>query len=262
MPELSRASNVSTTPELFPTPPDLSTTPEVLARLCSRSDTPPDQLIDDNPYRETPPAPRQLRNTRSEVMVFAQAIPWPLSGSPSSERTNSAPFNQIPRPKKHPLVTRGELDVSVEELAHELGKLSTTTTGTVLSDPLASTITNTQAGCLTRIRYEYTRLEVAQSQIRLLLLHPGAMHADIKCSLIHCYLNDGPSFEALSYTWGSLIDQRRIEINGKFLWVTTNLKSALRHLRLKNQVRKLWVDAVCVNQADIQERNHQVQEMK
>jgi Heterokaryon incompatibility protein (HET) len=44
--------------------------------------------------------------------------------------------------------------------------------------------------------------------------------------------------------------------------VTTNLESALRHLRLKNDARRLWIDAICINQSDILERNHQVKNMK
>ncbi len=40
--------------------------------------------------------------------------------------------------------------------------------------------------------------------------------------------------------------------------VTINLKAALRALRQRKKVRVLWVDAVCINQADIPEKNVQV----
>jgi hypothetical protein len=42
------------------------------------------------------------------------------------------------------------------------------------------------------------------------------------------------------------------------LRVTTNLKTALKRIQLKNSARFLWVDAVCINQDDNQERNQQV----
>jgi hypothetical protein len=43
--------------------------------------------------------------------------------------------------------------------------------------------------------------------------------------------------------------------------VTTNLHAALSRLRDHSFERIIWVDAVCINQADLQERGHQVQSM-
>src|SRR6266536_764396 len=37
-----------------------------------------------------------------------------------------------------------------------------------------------------------------------------------------------------------------------------NLVSALRHLRLKDIARTMWVDAICIDQSNIDERGHQV----
>ncbi|KAL8658649.1 MAG: hypothetical protein Q9226_000864 [Calogaya cf. arnoldii] len=45
------------------------------------------------------------------------------------------------------------------------------------------------------------------------------------------------------------------------LAVTQNLGEALRYLRLKEEARVLWIDAICVNQEDLQERGDQVQRM-
>jgi hypothetical protein len=44
--------------------------------------------------------------------------------------------------------------------------------------------------------------------------------------------------------------------------VTVNLQLALRHLRLPSTERVLWVDAVCINQNDILEKNHEVAHMR
>ncbi|KAK1758962.1 ankyrin repeat-containing domain protein [Echria macrotheca] len=52
-----------------------------------------------------------------------------------------------------------------------------------------------------------------------------------------------------------------ITANGKRLPVTPNLYMALRYLRRSDQARVLWVDAVCINQDDVTERGHQVQQM-
>lgn len=43
--------------------------------------------------------------------------------------------------------------------------------------------------------------------------------------------------------------------------VTTNLKSALQHLRTPTMPRMIWIDALCINQEDDAERGHQVRQM-
>lgn len=45
------------------------------------------------------------------------------------------------------------------------------------------------------------------------------------------------------------------------LAVSRELILALKYLRFPNEDRILWIDALCINQADHEERNHQVQMM-
>lgn len=102
--------------------------------------------------------------------------------------------------------------------------------------------------------------------MRLLRLLP---HQDensrIECRLIAIPLLDRGSsypYEALSYVWGSEDNKRPIYIGGNDeLHVTANLHAALRHLRHPFVERILWVDAVCINQADNDEKGQQVQFM-
>ncbi|KAI1392517.1 heterokaryon incompatibility protein-domain-containing protein [Hypoxylon trugodes] len=75
---------------------------------------------------------------------------------------------------------------------------------------------------------------------------------------------DGPReihYEALSYTWGAPIFSRPIQINRIQFFITDNLDSALRHLRLGDAKRYLWVDALCINQFDVKEKSVQVGRM-
>jgi hypothetical protein len=53
-----------------------------------------------------------------------------------------------------------------------------------------------------------------------------------------------------------------ILLDGRITTVTENLHSALLHLRLPSESRLIWIDALCINQKDDKERNHQVKEMK
>jgi hypothetical protein len=49
-----------------------------------------------------------------------------------------------------------------------------------------------------------------------------------------------------------------ISANGQRLDVTVNCALALQHLRHEKQPRTLWVDAICIDQTDTEERSQQV----
>ncbi|KAF2255976.1 HET-domain-containing protein, partial [Trematosphaeria pertusa] len=75
-------------------------------------------------------------------------------------------------------------------------------------------------------------------------------------------LADKPSYNALSYTWGAPNFTQSICINGRCFRVTKNLQSALFHLRQQHESVVVWIDAVCINQKDNEEKSHQVQQMQ
>ena len=50
--------------------------------------------------------------------------------------------------------------------------------------------------------------------------------------------------------------------DGKEMKFTKNLEAALRHLRIESRSRTLWVDAICINQNNVQEKNEHVLHMK
>ena len=58
----------------------------------------------------------------------------------------------------------------------------------------------------------------------------------------------------ISYTWGSLEERETVIINGVPVTVGRNLAAALDRLRSTHRVYKIWVDAVCINQDDVNER--------
>jgi hypothetical protein len=64
-----------------------------------------------------------------------------------------------------------------------------------------------------------------------------------------------PGYEALSYTWGTMISCSPVFVGGYPLQVTESLDVTLRHLREATQSRRLWIDALCINQEDVLERN-------
>lgn len=98
--------------------------------------------------------------------------------------------------------------------------------------------------------------------IRILHLLPATDDsAPIECKLQEVERHPDLVYEALSYTWGPPVPRRNITLDGQTFSVTKNLAAALRDLRQRNSRRVLWVDAVCIDQSNIQERGSQVAQM-
>jgi hypothetical protein len=68
-------------------------------------------------------------------------------------------------------------------------------------------------------------------------------------------------YEALSYVWGDPEDTRPIDIGEHELPVTTNLYAALSHLRNFSLERIIWIDAICIDQKNSEEKVQQIQLM-
>ncbi|OJD36452.1 heterokaryon incompatibility protein [Diplodia corticola] len=109
--------------------------------------------------------------------------------------------------------------------------------------------------------YEYTPLASGQN-IRILTLWPGSGDTQLRCETREVTLGSGVYYEALSYTWGDQSTGTLISFNGLLLPIAPNLCSALLHLRLPDRPRTLWIDAVCINQLDNEEKSLQVQMMR
>ncbi|KAH8801356.1 heterokaryon incompatibility protein-domain-containing protein [Xylogone sp. PMI_703] len=122
---------------------------------------------------------------------------------------------------------------------------------------------------------------LSEGMIRLLRLRPGNSLRTIECTFTYADLNnlnlldpdwhphrlepdplDSPrGYVALSYTWGQQLPSVPIIINGRIKMVSENLYLALLHLR-QRRYKTIWIDALCINQDDLQERAAQVQRMK
>lgn len=89
---------------------------------------------------------------------------------------------------------------------------------------------------------------------------------DIECHLSEERLADvndeGGGYTALSYAWGDFKYSHEIWLGDERFLIGANLDAALRHLRRRDIPIRLWVDAVCINQGDVTEKNHQVQQMR
>ena len=130
------------------------------------------------------------------------------------------------------------------------------------SSPRASTTVCSNTYDMSTSRQPLWQPLSSETSIRILTLHPAAKgDATITTTLEEVDLTDKPSFEAISYTWGTDESQRSITVNGCSIRIRQNLFQALSRFRLGHRSRVMWVDALCISQTDIEEKSQQVQQM-
>jgi hypothetical protein len=105
-------------------------------------------------------------------------------------------------------------------------------------------------------------------------LYPSSeLSAQLACSLRIAPIDKVGKFVAFSYVWGQEPRTETIIINGFEHQIRPNLAAGLRRLRANNYMswsgrrRKprpisVWVDAICIDQDNVKERNHQVPLMR
>ncbi|KAK3653261.1 hypothetical protein LTR56_004797 [Elasticomyces elasticus] len=96
-------------------------------------------------------------------------------------------------------------------------------------------------------------------QIRLLKLEPVRSKADEISVLLSTWdLDRAPAYVAISYTWGSDKSTHRICVNDGRFYVWKNCSIALQECQRNAVTSYIWIDALCINQADLVEKSHQV----
>ena len=111
--------------------------------------------------------------------------------------------------------------------------------------------------------YSQAPLDLTGSTFRLVELQPCGPTDLIKCRLTtHPLPPDCPPFVALSYMWDHTSPKDTIELNGMPFSVGHSLWTFLDEMRSRGRFRTYWIDAICIDQSNIYERNHQVQLMK
>ncbi|TEA11259.1 Heterokaryon incompatibility protein 6, OR allele [Colletotrichum sidae] len=99
---------------------------------------------------------------------------------------------------------------------------------------------------------------------RLLIIRRGLHQEPLSCMLRVAQLSDhqySPSYEAISYVWGSEPPSATMTVNGLCFRVSPSLRRMLLRLRSATRSRAVWVDAICINQGDLDERASQVRLM-
>jgi hypothetical protein len=115
-------------------------------------------------------------------------------------------------------------------------------------------------------KYRYEPLSKEKDEIRLVTVLPSSYGSSpIQCTLSTASINDRPEYIALSYTWGASSRKEEILCGNAVISVTDNLSDAL--LEIRNRCSSsgpvtMWIDAICIDQETVDERNHQVRLMR
>lgn len=113
------------------------------------------------------------------------------------------------------------------------------------------------------LEFEYPQLDIQQSQIRLLVVDAVDTDNLIRCSLQSISLDSQPDYIALSYAWGSDSATGTIQVNGRAFRIRPNLHDFLATVAVEKLVGKaLFIDAICINQADVAECESQIELMR
>ena len=106
----------------------------------------------------------------------------------------------------------------------------------------------------------YQPLDQNRKEIRLLRVKAGSGTQRLQCELRQRFLDlkRKPRYETISYCWGDPRPSAQIWLSGTRKSIPACAEIVLRRMRLPDADRVLWIDAVCINQDDPEERGHQV----
>lgn len=111
--------------------------------------------------------------------------------------------------------------------------------------------------------YRSLPLPSASKCIRVFDISPGSTStAPILRNLRIVDLTTSPNFTAISYVWSSPEPDWTIPCSGINIPISASGHSALQHLRTSHETFTIWIDGICIDQANNKEKEHQIPLMK
>lgn len=126
--------------------------------------------------------------------------------------------------------------------------------------------------------YQYERLTSNSGEIRLVKItsvQEDAAEKDsivLELDILHTRLDEAGPYLAISYAWGNPERTHKLLVNGAALFVPENtfqtlytvyhaLPSLVTEWYAPGDQVSLWIDAICINQSDVDEKEDQVRRM-
>lgn len=106
----------------------------------------------------------------------------------------------------------------------------------------------------------YRPLDAKEAQFRVLLVSPGRDEDLLRVRLQRAQFcpPDHPDYVTISYCWGDANNSAWIQLDGRPIKVLASAVAALKRIRLPRNERTVWIDALCMNQEDWDERAQQI----
>lgn len=105
----------------------------------------------------------------------------------------------------------------------------------------------------------YRRHSLAEEDsIRLIVFPPAERSAPLRAHLVTATTSEMPEYQALSYVWGDPTPVDAIICEDTPVLIAANLRDALLRIRSETETLIIWVDAICIDQRSLDEREHQV----
>ena len=108
----------------------------------------------------------------------------------------------------------------------------------------------------------YKPIDFSKKVIRLIELSRSIEPDSLACKFLYKSLDDKPEYNALSYYWGAPSVLGAIRLDGEVVYIRQNLRRFLESLTARLSTTIIWLDALCINQEDVEERNWQVSLMQ
>jgi hypothetical protein len=111
-------------------------------------------------------------------------------------------------------------------------------------------------------KFVYRPLTDPTKDMRLLRINDNDV---LSGDLVHVSPESTPPYEALSYTWGTNIQDCRLLCSGGIeqgcIMITKDLRSALLRLKQRRSPLMLWIDQICIDQGNENEKDGQISRM-
>jgi hypothetical protein len=125
--------------------------------------------------------------------------------------------------------------------------------------------------------FQYSQLDHETDSIRVLEIIPDPDESIIRCQMRRTTMSES-TYRCLSYTWLPSHPTHEVEVNSSVLEIGDNLYQFLRAYRAwqrdgnqsssptfgdptDDKSPSLWIDAICIDQSNVEEKNHQVRQM-
>lgn len=109
----------------------------------------------------------------------------------------------------------------------------------------------------------YQPLKEERGEIRLLRVKAAGSEDTIQCwlSTVSLFEDSHLQYETISYCWENPANRSQLYLNNRLVSVPRSSERALRRVRLVDEDRTVWIDALCINQEDLVEKSIQVRLM-